>query len=269
MDRVVIITGGTSGIGKELAKRFFESGDKVYALGLNPDPLNEREFYCDVTDENAVLDGFSNIAKAEGKIDLLITCAGFGVSGAAELADSKEIKRLFDVNYFGSLNAVKGAVPHMKKGGKIVMIGSCCGIFAMPFRINYCASKSAVNMLANGLKMELSSAGIDVCVINPGDVKTPFIQNRVKNFTTNDRYGNRVASAQEIVEKNNDKRMSVEYCAGKIFKIANKNKYRANYIVGNKYKVFNFLVKVLPHNWFIKVSNKIFGGKYWKIKLMC
>ncbi|MBO4412494.1 MAG: SDR family NAD(P)-dependent oxidoreductase [Clostridia bacterium] len=262
MNRVVIITGGTSGIGKELAKQFFESGDKVYALGLNPDPLNEREFFCDVTDEKAVIDGFANIAKAEGKIDILITCAGFGVSGAAELAETKEIKRLFDVNYFGSLNAVKGALPHMKKGAKIVMIGSCCGIFAMPFRINYCASKSAVNMLASGLKMELKNAGIDVCVVNPGDVKTPFIQNRVKNFTTNERYGNRVSSAQEIVEKNNPKRMSVEYCAGKIFKIANKNKFKASYIVGFKYKVFNFLVKIFPHNLFIKVSNKIFGGKY-------
>lgn len=262
MNRVVVITGGTSGIGKELAKRFLESGDRVFALGLHPDPLNENEYFSDVRDELSMKEGFSMLAEKYGQIDLLICSAGFGISGAAELSESEEVKRLFDVNYFGVLNACKSALANMKKGGKIVVIGSCCGIFAMPFRINYCASKSAVNMLAFGLRMELKDAGIDVCVVNPGDVKTPFIQNRVKNFATNERYGKRVESAQEIVEKNNSKRMTVEYCAGKIFKIANKKRTKASYIVGNKYKVFNFLIKIFPINWFLKVSNKLFGGKY-------
>ena len=262
MNRVVVITGGTSGIGKELARRFFEAGDKVFALGLNPDPLNENEFFSDVRNENSLREGFLKISEKFGKIDILICSAGFGISGAAELSDSEEVKRLFDVNYFGVLNSCKAALPNMKKGGRIVVIGSCCGIFAMPFRINYCASKSAVNMLAFGLRMELKDAGIDVCVVNPGDVKTPFIQNRVKNFTTNDRYGKRVQTAQEIVEKNNSKRMTVEYCAGKIFKIANKQRTKASYIVGNKYKIFNFLIKIFPINWFLKVSNKLFGGSY-------
>ena len=262
MDRIIVITGGTSGIGRELAKRFTQAGDRVFALGLNPDPLNENEYFCDVRDENSLKEGLNKLSEQNGKIDLLVCSAGFGISGAAELSDSEEVKRLFDVNYFGVLNAAKAALPNMQKGARIVIIGSCCGIFAMPFRINYCASKSAVNMLAHGLRMELKNAGIDVCVVNPGDVKTPFIQNRVKNFATNERYGKRVENAQEIVEKNNSKRMTVEYCAGKIYKISNKKRTKASYIVGNKYKVFNFLVKIFPINWFLKVSNKMFGGKY-------
>lgn len=262
MNRVVVITGGTSGIGKELAKSFHEAGDNVFALGLNPDPLNEYEYFSDVRNEHSLKEGFARIGEKYGKIDILICSAGFGISGAAELCDDEEVKRLFDVNYFGVLNSCKAALPNMKAGAKIVIIGSCCGIFAMPFRINYCASKSAVNMLAFGLRMELKNAKIDVCVVNPGDVKTPFIQNRVRNFATNERYGKRVENAQDIVEKNNSKRMSVEYCAGKIFKIANKKRTKASYIVGNKYKVFNFLIKIFPINWFLKVSNKMFGGKY-------
>ena len=262
MNRIVVISGGTSGIGKQTAKLFKESGDRVFALGLHPDPLNEDEYYCDVRDEQGFKASMNKIASDYGKIDILICSAGFGISGAAELSETEEVKRLFDVNYFGVLNAAKACLPHMGKGAKIVIIGSCCGLFAMPFRINYCASKSAVNMLSHGLRMELSHAGINVCCINPGDVKTPFIQNRVKNFETNDRYGKKVENAQAIVEKNNSKRMSVEYCANKVFEIANKRKFKASYIIGNKYKVFNFLVKIFPINWFLKVSNKLFGGKY-------
>lgn len=262
MNKIVVITGGTSGIGKQTAKLFKESGDKVFALGTHPDPLNEDEYFCDVRDEQALKESMKSVAEQFGKIDILICSAGFGISGAAELADSEETKRLFDVNYFGVLNAAKACLPYMVRGSKIVVIGSCCGLFAMPFRINYCASKSAVNMLAYGLKMELSHSKIDVCCINPGDVKTPFIQNRVKNFETNERYGKKVENAQAIVEKNNSKRMSVEYCAKKVYKIANKRKLKASYIIGNKYKVFNFLVKIFPINWFLKVSNKLFGGKY-------
>lgn len=262
MDRIVVITGGTSGIGKHTAKLFQESGDKVFSLGLHPDPLNENEYFCNVCDEKAIKESMNKVAEDFGKIDILICSAGFGISGAAELCETDEAKRLFDVNYFGVLNAVKACLPHMKKGAKIVVIGSCCGLFAMPFRINYCASKSAVNMLSHGLRMELSHAGINVCCINPGDVQTPFVQNRVKNFATNERYGKKVETAQAIVEKNNSKRMSVDYCAKKVYKITNKRKFKASYIVGRKYKVFNFLIKIFPINWFLKVSNKLFGGKY-------
>lgn len=262
MDRVVVITGGTSGIGKQTAKLFKESGDKVFALGMHPDPLNELESFCDVRSEQDLQTNINNIINEFGHIDILICSAGYGISGAAELSDSVETKNLFDVNYFGVLNAVKVCSPHMQKGSKIVIIGSCCGLFAMPFRTHYCASKSAVNMLSHGLRMELSHTGINVCVINPGDVQTPFVKNRVKNFATNEKYGNKVENAQLIVEKNNSKRMSVEYCASKVYKIVNKKKFKASYIIGNKYKFFNFLVKIFPINWFLKVSNKLFGGKY-------
>lgn len=262
MDRVVVITGGTSGIGKQTAKLFKESGDKVFALGMHPDPLNELESCCDVRSEQDLQTNINKVINEFGHIDILICSAGYGISGAAELSDSVETKNLFDVNYFGVLNAVKVCLPHMQKGSKIVIIGSCCGLFAMPFRTHYCASKSAVNMLSHGLRMELSHAGINVCVINPGDVQTPFVKNRVKNFATNEKYGNKVENAQLIVEKNNSKRMRVEYCANKVYKIVNKKKFKASYIIGNKYKLFNFLVKIFPINWFLKVSNKLFGGKY-------
>ena len=260
MEKIVVISGGTSGIGKALAKMFKEQGNIVIPFGLNAN-TNNGEFEVDVTNENQVNTLFSTIKEKHGKIDFLINCAGYGISGAAELANFNQVKNLFDVNYFGALKCVQLALPLMEKGGKIVNISSCCALFPMPFRIHYCASKSALSMLSYGLKMELDTAGVDVTAINPGDVKTNFIRNRVKNFETNERYLKRVENAQALVEKNNRKRMSEEYATSKIFKICNKKKFKAMYIIGRKYKFFNFLIKLFPINTFLKVSNKLFGGK--------
>lgn len=258
MQKVVVISGGTSGMGKTVGEMLEKDGNIVLAFGRNP---QNGEFKVDVRNEEEVENFFNMVKEKYGHIDILINSAGYGLSGAAELAKFDEVKNLFDVNYFGSLKCVQCALPLMQKGAKIFNISSCCALFAMPFRIHYCASKSALSMLSYGLRMELEDAGIYVSTINPGDVKTKFISSRVKNFETNEKYENRVKNAQALVEKNNSKRMSQEYASKKIYKIVCKKKPKAMYIIGNKYKVFNFLVKLFPINCFLKVSNKIFGGK--------
>ncbi|MDD4110933.1 MAG: SDR family NAD(P)-dependent oxidoreductase [Clostridia bacterium] len=262
MSRIVIISGGTSGMGKKVAERLRKDGDIVLAFGRNPDLKNLNEFSVDVTKELEVESFFEEIKNKYGKIDILINSAGYGISGAAEIAKFDEVKNLFNVNYFGTLKCCQCALPLMNEGAKIIDISSCCAIFAMPFRIHYCASKAAVSMLSYGLRMELCDAEIDVTVINPGDVKTNFIKSRIKNLETNKKYGDKVANAQELVEKNNSKRMSVEYAAEKIYKIVNKKKMKAMYIIGRKYKFFNFLLHLFPINFFLKISNKIFGGRH-------
>jgi short-subunit dehydrogenase len=261
MNRIIVISGGTSGMGKAVAQKFIDIGDTVLTFGKNPDPNNVNEFAVDVTKEIEVENFFKYVKEKYGKVDILINSAGYGISGAAELAKFNEVKNLFDVNYFGTLKCCQCALPLMKEGSKIIDISSCCALFPMPFRIHYCASKAAVSMLTYGLKMELSDAKIDVTVINPGDVKTNFINTRVKNFETNEKYSERVKNAQSLVDKNNDKRMTAEYAADKIFKIANKKRTKAMYIIGRKYKIFNFFLKLFPISIFLKVINKIFGGK--------
>ncbi len=261
MNRIIIISGGTSGMGKTVGEMFKKQGDTVLVFGKNADAKNANEFNVDVTKEEQVEKFFEMVKEKYNHIDILINSAGYGISGAAELAKFNEVKNLFDVNYFGTLKCCQCAIPLMKEGSKIVDISSCCALFAMPFRIHYCASKSAVSMLSYGLRMELSDAKIDVTAICPGDVRTNFMKTRVKNFDTNERYGDKVQNAQDLVEKNNSKRMSAEYASGRIFKIANKQHTKAMYIIGAKYKLFNFLVRLFPINTFLKVSDKIFGGK--------
>lgn len=257
MSKVVVISGGTSGIGKALKQKFLEDGNVAIAFGKN---AAQNDFEVDVTNEKEVEDFFENVKRKHGKIDVLINCAGYGVSGAAELAKFDEIKNLFDVNYFGALKCTQCALPILSKDGKIINISSCCALFAMPFRIHYCASKAALSMLSYGLSMELSKTKIQCCAICPGDVKTNFIKNRVKNFETNERYLNRVENAQALVEKNNSKRMSEEFATNKIYKIICKKKLKPMVIIGRKYKFFNFVCKLFPISVFLKISNKIFGG---------
>lgn len=258
MNKVVVISGGTSGIGKALEAKFVKDRNTVISFGKN---AGEGQFNVDLTHEEEVEKLFNMIKEKHKKIDVLINCAGYGVSGAGELAKFDEIKNLFNVNYFGALKCVQCALPLMEKGGKIINISSCCALFPMPFRIHYCASKSALSMLSYGLSMELSNAKIQSTAICPGDVKTNFTKNRVKNFDTNERYGKRVENAQSLVEKNNSKRMSEEFATKQIYKIINKTKLKPMYIVGTKYKIFNFLLKIFPISLFLKVSNKLFGGK--------
>ena len=144
MNKIILISGGTSGMGKAVAEKFRKLGNTVLAFGKNPDPENAYEYSVDVTKEYEVENFFQKIKEEYGKIDILINSAGYGISGAAELANFDEVKNLFDVNYFGTLKCCQCAIPLMPEGSKIIDISSCCALFAMPFRIHYCASKSAV-----------------------------------------------------------------------------------------------------------------------------
>lgn len=256
----IVITGGTSGIGKALSEKFLKQGANVIVLARSV--KDEKGIKCDLSDEADVKKAFMEIEKKFGRIDILINNAGYGISGATELISSDEAKKIFDVNFFGTLFCIQNALPLMQKGGKIINISSACAFFALPFRALYCASKSAVSMLSSSIRMELCTAGIQVCAICPGDIKTNFTKNRIKHFYTNLRYGNRVVNATENIDKNEDKRMPLEFASEKIFKIVNKPKLKPQYIIGKKYKVLYFLYRIFPLNCFLKATNKVKGGKY-------
>ena len=247
--RTILITGASSGIGKQLKKIFEEKGDKVIDLSLN------GEVPCDITD-NQSIDAFFEKIKDE-KLDILINCAGQGLSGAVELVNEKEIRRQFDINFFGLVEVTKHALPMMKEKSKIINISSTCALFPLPFRAYYCASKAAVSMITDGLRMELKNTKIQVAAICPGEVKTNFTKNRVKQFETNERYGDSVKNSTLHVDSHEDKRMSVEYAAGKMAKFIERKKLKPQVIIG-KQKYLYFIKKIVPKSWFIAATKKIF-----------
>ena len=255
----IVITGGTSGLGKELVEKFENRGDNVIILARSVE--SGKGIKCDVGNSEEVKTAFVEIAKTIGKIDFLINNAGYGISGATELISVEESKRIFDVNFFGTLYCIQNALPLMKKGSKIINISSACALFALPFRTLYCASKSAVSMLSNSLRLELKTAGIQVCAICPGEIKTNFTKNRVKHFATNERYGKRIENATNNIDKHEDSRMCVQFVSKKIFKIINKKKLKPQYIIGGKYKALYFASKIFPLSCILGITGKTMGGK--------
>jgi len=251
--RLIVITGASSGLGLGLKNIFESKGDVV--INISKD---DGDFLCDVSDHKKLKAAFDEIYKNHGEIDMLITCAGYGISGAIELLKEEDTQKQFDVNFFGTANACKYAIPMMKKKGKMILIASATALFPLPFKAYYCASKAAVDSFAQSLRMELSQTKIQVTSICPGDVKTNFSKNRVKIYETNERYGNSIETTTKPTKKTEKRRMSPEYAIKKLYKICEKRHLKPRYIIGKQYKFFNFCRHIFSTNLVDKALTKIF-----------
>lgn len=262
MNKIVVVTGANSGMGKCTADMFRSRGDVVLSLSLGIDEeYPEYSYDCDITNEDKVKEVVEEIGKKYGHIDVLVNNAGMGVNGALELLPSSIVKKAMDVNVLGAYLLSKYCLPYMGKGGKIVNIASISAIAPSPFRSLYHFSKSAIYMMSLCQNMELNQAGIDVIAICPGEVKTPFIKNRVKVVETNEKYGKRIARSYEMMERHdNGKRMEPSKVSGIIVKQCYKKKSKPMIVVGAKAKLFYFGTKILPMRWFLAITNKVMGG---------
>ena len=235
-------------------------GDKVYILAKEKTNL-QNHFECDVSKAEQVEQILQQIGDKEGVIDTVVNCAGFGISGAVELTQNEQAQSIMDVNFMGTFYVCKYALKYMKKGARIVNISSACALYPVPFRTFYCASKAAVQMLSYGLSMELKDAGIQVCAICPGEVKTNFTKNRVKNFETNERYGEKIAIAANNIDKNDGKRMSPSVVANAVIKQLNRKKMKPCVIVSKKYNFLNVVTRFVTTSTLLKFIDKLLGGK--------
>ena len=260
MRKVVVITGASSGIGEKTGILFQNKGYEVINISKSDSPLF-KSYSADVTDRDSLVKIFEDIKSNYGKIDVLINNAGYGMSGITELLKIEDCRKIFDVNVMGVLNTTQLALPLMEKGGKIVNISSAMALFPVPFRAMYGASKSAVLTLSYTLRMELKRVGIDVTAICPGNTKTNFTKNRVKDFESNPRYGTRLATATDKIDKNDSKRMKPEKVAKVIFKESLKKKSKPMKIVGAKYKFLYFLTNITPKSWLLHFTEKFLGGE--------
>ena len=253
--KIIIITGASSGIGKRL-KEYFGQENTVISLSRSsvyPD------IACNLSDDESINAAAEEIKKRFGKVDVLVNNAGYGLYGAAELLGDEQIEKQFSANLTGAILLTKRLLPMMSKGSKIINVSSACALFPLPFRTMYCSSKAGLSMFSHGLKMELHPYGIDVTAICPGDIKTTFTKNRVKNYSTNRRYGERISLADEKISSREKKRMPEDYAVKKIIKIIEKKKYKPMYIVGKKYKFLYFLYRITPHSLFFAATRKIFS----------
>lgn len=183
--RVVLVTGASSGIGRACAVRLAGQGYRVYGASrrIPMDGAFSSTFQAipmDVTDAKSVADGVALILAREGRLDILVNNAGMGIAGPVESTSIEEAKRQLDVNFFGAFRLCRAVLPAMRAqgGGYIINIGSIGGMIAIPYQALYSASKFALEGLSEALRLEVGPLGIRVVLIQPGDYKTQFTQNR-------------------------------------------------------------------------------------------
>jgi len=209
----------------------------------------------------SVRDAFGQVEMREGSIDLLISNAGFGISGAVEFTTLESARRQFDVNFFGGFLCAKYAAPLMREhGGRIIFVSSAAAIFSIPFQSFYSASKSALNSLTLALGNELRQFGISVCAVMPGDVKTGFTAARDKCADGENVYCGRIVKSVSTMEKDEINGMSPEYIAGSIVRLAEKKRPKPITALGTQYKLFAVLAKLLP----LRLINFVVGKMYIK-----
>lgn len=258
MKRVVVITGASSGIGEQLKMQYQKDGNIVINLSVDVDLEDDYNYKVDVSNRQQVFETIDNIFKKFNQIDVLVNCAGYGVFGAVELLSEQKCKQIFDVNYFGTLWCCQAVLRYMKKGALIVNVASAAGLFAIPYRTMYSASKSAVLMLSFGLRMELKGFGINVTCLCPGDIKTNFSKNRDITLITNNKYGEKIKKSAQKIADGEHKRMSKEDACTKIYKIITKKRPKTMYIIGKKIKFLNFAQKIISKNKLLNLTEKLY-----------
>jgi len=247
--RVALITGGSSGIGRATAARFAAGGWRVYEMSRRDIPQSRvTHLAADVTDEAAVQSAVGAVLAAEGQIDVLVSCAGFGISGAVEFTRAEDAKRQLDVNFFGTVNVVKAVLTAMRERGRgrILCVSSVAGAIAIPFQTYYSVSKAAINAYACALANEVRPYGVSVAAVMPGDFSTGFTDVREKSPDGDDAYGGRIARSVAGMEKDERNGMQPEVAAAFLFRLAEKGRVKPLYAIGGLYKFFTFLGKVLP-----------------------
>lgn len=261
MDKVVVITGGSSGIGKATAEILASRGCKVYELSRRSvdDPV-VKHISADVTKSEDINKAVEEIIAREGHIDILINNAGFGISGAVEFTDTADAKRLFDVNFFGMVRMTAAVLPYMRKAGhgRIVNTSSIAAVVPIPFQTYYSASKAAINSYTLATANEVAPFGITVCAVMPGDIKTGFTSARDKSVVGDDIYSGRITRSVSRMEHDEITGMD-PLTAGKfIASVALKKKKKPLYSIGFAYKAAALGAKIIP----VSLMNKIVGMLY-------
>lgn len=261
--KVAVLTGGTSGIGMQTALALRSAGYTVYELSRRAQGVEGiSHLVADVTDEDAVNAAVKEIVSREGKIDVLVNNAGFGISGAVEFTRTADAKRLFDTNFFGMVNMNRAVIPVMREagGGRIINISSVAGQIPIPFQTYYSAAKAATNSYTMALANELRPYGVSVCAVQPGDIKTGFTKAREKSIAGDDVYGGRIGRSVSRMEHDEQTGMDPAVAGRFIAKVAMKRRVSPIYTIGASYSALAFLTRILP--W--STINKVIGMIYAK-----
>jgi short-subunit dehydrogenase len=261
MSKVVLITGGSSGIGKSIAVFLSKKGFIVYGTSRNPEKITEKLPFnlisLDVTKQQSIQKAVDTIIVKEDRIDVLINNAGVGITGPIEETPDSEIKKAFQTNVFGPVDLIKSVLPQMRKQntGLIINITSIAGYMGLPYRGIYSATKGTLELLTEALRMEIKDFNIKMTNVAPGDFTTNIASGRYHSPILEDSpykkpYGNTLKLMDEHVDQGNDPIEMAEV----IYKIIHINNPKIHYKVGAFMQKFSIVLKrLLPDKTYEKI----------------
>ena len=261
--QVVLITGGSSGIGKSIGEFLMSKNFKVYGTSRNPGKNNSTSFpllALDVTKKETILLAISDLISKEGKIDILINNAGVGITGPIEETPEEEIKKAFDTNYFGPLNVTKAVLPKMREQGSglIINITSIAGYMGLPYRGIYSATKGALELTTEAFRMELKDFNIQMTNVAPGDFATNIAAGRYHApVLDHSPYKRAYQNTLDIMNEHVDAGKDPELMAKMVYKIIKTPKPRGHYKVGEPLQKISIVLKrILPDKLYEKILLK-------------
>src|SRR5438094_7789539 len=250
--KIALVTGASSGIGEATAERLAKAGYTVYGTSRRGTSVGTRSFHMlplDVTSDASVEAAVGEVMRLEGRIDLLVNNAGFGVApGGAEESSIEQARSIFETNFFGLIRMTRAVVPHMRRQGKgrIINIGSVLGFLPMPYGALYAATKHAVEGYSESLDHELRTRGIRVSVIEPAYTKTPFDANFMEPDAKLDEYREARAGVSKRVNEVMTTAEPPGVVADTVLKAANAARPKIRYAAGRLANRLRWLRRFAP-----------------------
>jgi NAD(P)-dependent dehydrogenase (short-subunit alcohol dehydrogenase family) len=259
MNKVVLITGGSSGIGKAIGEFLHHKGFVVYGTSRNPERITNSLFpllTLDVRNSESIHAAVAKILTISGRLDVVINNAGVGITGPLEEIPTSEIKNNFDTNFFGPIEVMKAVLPTMReqKSGLIINITSIAGYMGLPYRSIYSASKGALELVSEALRMEVKSFGIQITNVAPGDFATNIASGRYHAPSAGSAYEIPYAANLKMMDDHVDSGSNPNEMAEAIYTIIQNPSPNIHYKVGAFMQKFSIVLKrILPDKLYEKL----------------
>lgn len=265
MNKVVLITGGSSGIGKSIGEFLHHKGFVVYGTSRNPEKVVNAIFpliALDVRDVDSINKAVAKVIAISGRLDVVINNAGVGITGPLEEIPTSEIKNNFETNLFGPIEVMKAVLPQMRvqQSGLIINITSIAGYMGLPYRSVYSASKGALELITEALRMEVKPFGIQITNVAPGDFATNIAAGRfhaplLKGSAYEKTYGDTLKTMDQHVNSGSNPNEMAEA----VYKIIQTKEPKIHYKIGVFMQKFSIVLKrILPD----KVYEKMLMNHY-------
>lgn len=260
MSKVVLITGGSSGIGKSIGEFLHHKGFVVYGTSRNPERVENSVFplvALDVRNVESIQAAVAKVIAITGRLDVVINNAGVGITGPLEEIPTSEIKNNFETNFFGPIEVMKAVLPQMRqqKSGLIINVTSIAAYMGLPYRSVYSASKGALELITEALNMEVKSFGINITNVAPGDFATNIASGRfhaplIKGSAYEVPYGNTLKMMDEHVDSGSNPNEMAEA----VYNIIQTENPKIHYKVGAFMQKFSIVLKrILPDKIYEKM----------------